>query len=655
MDRRLSLFILFVLAPICLLAQLSPSYADKRIALVIGNAHYKNTPALVNPVNDANDVAQALTAVGFEVNLKLDAGKREIDQALAQFARDSSRADAALFYYAGHGMQYQGHNFLMPVDAELQDEISIRYELTSLDNVKEALQRSNGVKIMILDACRTNPLADKFVRSITISTRDIPKVQGYARPEQTRGMIIVYATQADDVAHDGTGRNSPFSSAFLKEIKEPGLEIGAMFRRVNADVNVATGGQQSPEVSISLVSEYYLNQGETDQKIWARIRTSPDVGAIREFLDRYPNSFYAPDAAARLDLLEREAREKEAAGQSAKQTQDAATVETERLKQERAERERIAAEARAQEQDLTAKLAAAETARQKLAGELAARESAQSEAEARERAVRDKADQERQQEADLRRQIAEMQASQAEKDRLTQESIEKERSRQAVADQTAADRQQADKENADQLRAEAARAQELKTQIAQLEQQAADARAKAAAEEQKAVQANDAATAAEQKVALAATGSSAEPAPAPALSTSEASLAPQIRAELLRLGCYTGGEADWAAAEMKRGLAKYALYAKLDSPPQAPSVALLEDLKGRHDRLCPADCSAREVSIGGRCVAKTCGRGEVLNRLGQCAAKPAAPHELATRSGPAPAKPGGGGHCFVFNGNQYCE
>jgi uncharacterized caspase-like protein len=651
MDRRLSLFILFLLAQICVLAQLSPSYADKRIALVIGNAHYKNTPALANPVNDATDVAQALTAVGFEVNLKLDAGKRDIDQALAQFARDSSRADAALFYYAGHGMQFQGHNYLMPVDAELQDEISIRYELTSLDDVKEALQRSNGVKIMILDSCRTNPLADKFVRSITISTRDIPKVQGYARPEQTRGMIIVYATQADDVAHDGTGRNSPFSSAFLKEIKEPGLEIGAMFRRVNADVNAVTGGQQSPEVSISLVSEYYLNQGETDQKIWARIRTSPDVGAIREFLDRYPNSFYAPDAAARLDLLERKARENDAADQSAKQTQNAATVEADRLKQERAERERVAAEARAQEQDLTAKLAAAEAARQKLAVELAARESAQSEAEARERAVRDKADQERQQEAELRRQIAEMQASQAEKDRLTQESIEKERAKQAVADQTAADRKQADKENADQLKAEAARAQEFKTQIAQLEQQAADARAKAASEEQKAAQANEAATAAEQKVALGSTGSSVQP--APALSASEAALAPQIRAELLRLGCYAGGESDWAAAEMKRGLAKYALYAKLDSPPQAPSIALLEDLKGRHDRLCPADCSAREVSVGGRCVAKTCGRGEVLNRLGQCIAKPAATHELAARS--APVKPAGGGHCFVFNGNQYCE
>ncbi|HYC26309.1 MAG TPA: caspase family protein [Roseiarcus sp.] len=651
MNRRLPLLVFFLTILVALFAQLAPSYAEKRIALVIGNAHYKNTPALANPANDAGDVAQALSAVGFDVTLKLDAGKREIDQALAQFARDSSHADAALFYYAGHGMQYRGRNFLMPVDAELQDEISLRYELTSLDDVKEALQRSNGVKIMILDACRNNPLAEKFVRSITVSTRDIPKVQGYARPEQTRGMIIVYATQADDVAHDGRGRNSPFSSAFLKEIKEPGLEIGAMFRRVNADVNAETEGQQSPEISISLTADYYLNQGETDQQIWARIRTSADAGAIREFLDRYPNSFYAPDAASRLELLEREAREKDAAAQPAKRGQEAAAAETERLKQERQERERVAADARAQEQDLAAKLAAAEAARQKLAAELGAREAEQAQAEARERAEREKADRERQErEAELRRQIAEMQASQAEKDRLTQESIEKERAKQAAADQIAADRQKAEKENADLLKADAARTQELKQQVAQLEQQAADARAKAAAEEQKATQASQAFATAEQKVALATPGPAAAP---PGLSVAESELVPQIRSELLRLGCYVGGESDWAGADMKRGLAKYALYAKLDSPPQGPTTGLLEDLKGRRDRLCPPDCSAHEVSIGGRCVAKTCGHGEILNRAGQCVAKPA-PHEIAARSA-APAKPAGGGHCFVFNGNQYCE
>jgi uncharacterized caspase-like protein len=310
MGRSLSLVFVLLLIGVGVIAQVSPCLADKRVALVIGNSKYKNTPSLVNPANDATDVAEALRAVGFQVTLRLDAEKRQMDQAVAQFAREASDSDAALFYYAGHGMQFEGRNYVMPVDAELQDEISLRYEMTSIDDVKAALERSNGVKIMVLDACRNNPLAAKLVRSISAVSRDIPNVQGYARPEKTRGMIVVYATQADDVANDGAGRNSPFSTAFLKEIKEPGVEIGTMFRRIGGDVYQATNGQQSPELSISLVPEYYLNQSETDQTIWARIRVTTDSATIQKFIERYPESFYGPDAKARLDLLEREARER---------------------------------------------------------------------------------------------------------------------------------------------------------------------------------------------------------------------------------------------------------------------------------------------------------------------------------------------------------
>ena len=310
MKTQRYLLLFFCTVVLSFLCQTTSSFADKRVALVIGNGAYKHTPTLINPPNDARDVAEALASVGFDVTLKVDVEKRQMDQAIAQFAREGRTADAALFYYAGHGMQFEGKNFLMPVDAELQDEVSLRYEMTALDDVRTALQLSPGVKIMVLDACRDNPLADKFVRSISLSTRDIPKVQGYARPEKAQGMIIVYATQADDVAEDGGGRNSPFSRAFLNELKEPGLEVGTMFRRISSDVYAATNGRQSPELSISMVPEYYLNQSETDQTIWARIRTRADAGALREFLDRFPNSFYAPDARALLDLLEREAREK---------------------------------------------------------------------------------------------------------------------------------------------------------------------------------------------------------------------------------------------------------------------------------------------------------------------------------------------------------
>jgi Caspase domain len=327
MHRWLSLLVFAAALQSGLLVQLAPCFADKRVALVIGNAHYLNTPELSNPVNDASDVANALKAVGFDVTLKLDTTKRQMDLAIAQFARDAEGADASLFYYAGHGLQYQGRNFIMPIDAELQDEISLRYELASIIDVKEALQQSSGIKIMVLDACRTNPLAERLARSIKINIRDIPKVQGYSRAEQTSGMIIVYATQADDVAIDGTGRNSPFSAAFLKEIKEPGIEIGTMFRRIAADVYAATNGRQSPELSVSLLSEYFLNQAETDRGMWARIRTSADVGPIREFLKRYPDSFYAPDAAARLELLDRAAPEPSGAAQPTTQHLDGATTD----------------------------------------------------------------------------------------------------------------------------------------------------------------------------------------------------------------------------------------------------------------------------------------------------------------------------------------
>ena len=574
MKGRAARFIFFLTVQLGLIATIGTALADKRVALVIGNSHYASTPTLANPANDATDVAAALTAIGFDVTLKLDATKREMDQAVAQFARASARADASLFFYTGHGLQYQGRNFVMPVDAELQDEISLRYELTSLDDVKDALQQSKGVKIMVLDACRNNPLAEKLVRSIRVGTRDIPKVQGYARPEQTAGMIIVYATQADSVAYDGTGRNSPFSNAFLKEIKEPGLEIGSMFRRVGADVYNETGGQQSPEISISLLTDYYLNQGETDQAIWSRIRATSNITAIREFLDRYPNSFYAPDAAARLELLERQTREAAANGHNT----EIAAADAARLRQEQAERERIATAARAEEQDLASKLAAAETARQKLAAELAQRDAAQSEAE---------------------------------------------------------------------------RAHTLKAEIAQLEQQAADARAHATAEEQKAGDARKAANSAAQKSSLIASNEQGPITPS-SPDRSNLALVPQIVGELRRLGCYKGVDSDWNAADTTRSVAKYALYAKLASPPNAPTEELLKDLQGRHDRLCPPDCSSREIAIGGKCVAKRCGHDESLSRSGQCVTKPAVTHDVASRS-LAPARPAATGHCFVFNGNQYCE
>jgi hypothetical protein len=291
-----------------LLALLSTSaaWAERRVALIIGNSQYKNSSlVLFNPKNDAEDVAASLRALGFEVILKIDAGKRDFDLAMAQFARSATAADTALFYYAGHALQYQGQNYLMPTDADLVDDISLRYQMVSLDDVRDGLRRAGGVKIMILDACRNNPMVDKL-RGRTDATRNVGTVRGLARIDEAEGEVVAYATAANQVAADGSGHNSPFTRALLKRMGEAGLEIGTMFRRIAADVNEQTKGLQRPELLISLISEYYLNQN--DRPVWEHIMDSADPAAFRDFIDRFPSSPRAADARYRLQMLEHQGR-----------------------------------------------------------------------------------------------------------------------------------------------------------------------------------------------------------------------------------------------------------------------------------------------------------------------------------------------------------
>ena len=141
--------------------------AERRVALVVGNSQYKNSSLrLSNPKNDAEDVSAALRNLGFEVIQNTDSSKRDLELAMAQFARQSTNADVALFFYAGHALQYQGRNYIMPIDSTLEDEVSLRYQMMSVDDVRSALERASGVKIMILDACRNNPVVDTFKRKI---------------------------------------------------------------------------------------------------------------------------------------------------------------------------------------------------------------------------------------------------------------------------------------------------------------------------------------------------------------------------------------------------------------------------------------------------------------------------------------------------------
>jgi uncharacterized caspase-like protein len=346
---------------VALLAGMEAGHAEKRVALVIGNGSYQNTPQLANPVNDAEDVAAALRQVGFTVILERNLTKRGMEGALAQFARQAQDAGTTLIYFAGHGMQYAGSNYLMPVDARLEDEFSVNFELTRMDDVLFALERTQGVKIVVLDACRNNPLTERLSRRTT--SRAFAAMRGLARIDAAGGMVIAYSTQPNQIAVDGNGRNSPFAQAFLKQIAVPGLEVTALFRRVAADVNRETGGKQLPELSMSLLDEFYLNNHETDLQAWAKIRETADKGRLNDFIAQYPDSVLVSDARLRLAAIERMGSD-----QLAREHAEQQRLDAERLARDRAEllaRDKAVAEARE---------TAARQERERIAAEYAARE-----------------------------------------------------------------------------------------------------------------------------------------------------------------------------------------------------------------------------------------------------------------------------------------
>jgi uncharacterized caspase-like protein len=234
--------------------------AERRVALVVGNSNYEvPNISLLSPRNDVEDISAALKSLGFEIVTAIDATKRDMNLALERFDRLAASADTALFFYAGHAMQFQGGNFLMPTDAMLEDEISVRYQWIALDFVRAALDRTNGVKIMILNGSHNIPLADRLQKTIVGLSPFVTTTRSAPRIDESKGMVVAYAATADEVAQDGKGRNSPFTAALLKRLQEPGLEIVVMLRRVASDVNAQTGGRQRPEAYISLLSGYYLN------------------------------------------------------------------------------------------------------------------------------------------------------------------------------------------------------------------------------------------------------------------------------------------------------------------------------------------------------------------------------------------------------------
>jgi len=244
-------------AAMCLLASSASAEADQRVALVVGNGAYTSVTALPNPSEDADLLADQLRALDFEVIEAIDADHDSMVDAVREFGRKAKDASAALFYYAGHGLQNAGENYLLPVDAVVENETDLRYESVELSMVMDELAYAGAdISLVILDACRDNPLTDSS------GTRSIGADQGLATVRGATGTLIAYATAPGKVAYDGAGANSPFSSALAEWIAEPGLEIGLMFRRVRQDVVEATDGLQVPWIEEAIIGDFYFVPGE---------------------------------------------------------------------------------------------------------------------------------------------------------------------------------------------------------------------------------------------------------------------------------------------------------------------------------------------------------------------------------------------------------
>jgi carboxyl-terminal processing protease len=303
-----------------LLGLASAASAEPRVALVIGNSAYQgDLPALPNPSNDAKLMAKTLKSVGFDVVEAEDASQDDIKKAIAAFSEKLTAAGpegTGLFFYAGHGVQVGGENYLIPVDAKIKREADVDLVAVSASTVLKQMEFANtAVNIVILDACRNNPLGDG-ARSMS---RGLAKIE-----TAPRGSFIAYSTAPGSTAADGDGANSPYTTALASTITEPGLSIADVFQEVRTKVLASTGNEQTPWDSSSLTGRFYFKPPEagavaavtppaapsadeealkTEKTYWDSVKDSGDAEDIQLYLNKYPNGYFVDLANAKLDEL----------------------------------------------------------------------------------------------------------------------------------------------------------------------------------------------------------------------------------------------------------------------------------------------------------------------------------------------------------------
>lgn len=288
---------------------------ERCIALVIGNGAYTNAPPLKNPPNDARDMAATLKTLGFDVSSGINLSQREMKRLIREFGQKLKAGGNGLFYYAGHGVQARGRNYIIPVDAEIQSEADVEDSGVDVGLVLNYMDDAqNGLNIVILDACRNNPFARSF-RSAS---------DGLAQVDAPTGTLIAYATAPGRVAADGAGDNGLYTSELLKAMRLPGLSATDMFMQVRAEVMKRTGNKQVPWEASSLVGTFYFTGGPTNSSLsnsvttsqpkfdsaafeynyWDSIKNSNSADSLKAYLAKYPEGQFAGLAKIKLKELE---------------------------------------------------------------------------------------------------------------------------------------------------------------------------------------------------------------------------------------------------------------------------------------------------------------------------------------------------------------
>jgi uncharacterized caspase-like protein len=583
-----------------------PALADKRVALVIGMSKYQQVPRLANPARDADVVAALFKQAGFDtINNQRDLGIVDLRRVIREFSETSRDADIAVVYYAGHGIEVDGTNYLVPADAKLVSDFDIEDETVSLDRVLKALEGTKRLRLVILDACRDNPFANTMKRSL--ASRSVGR--GLAKIEPTMSdMLIAFAAKAGAVASDGDGANSPFATALVKHIAEPGLDLRLAFGRVRDDVLKSTGNRQEPFVYGSLGGQTMSlvppaakpadpeTEARVDYELAAQVGTKE---AWDSFLASHPNGLYANLARAQTSKL--------AAAQESRTKADDARRDAEEQAALKAVELRKQLEEQSQRQTAEAKQKLSEQSKKDL--------------------------------EEARRQVAE----QAKK-----ELDEAKRQVELAQQQAEAARQQVE-EAKRQAIAEAQRQVEL----AKAEQ----ARRTAKETNNKEANKDDA-----DKLA-SLTPNPTVPKPPAAPQIDQADVTRLLQAHLKRVGCNAGNvDGNWDDSSRK-ALELFNKSANTQFDVKVASLDALDVVRSKTDRVCPLICAKGQKEDAGRCVQISCGSGSFLNSSGACEKRPdpvskprTATQDPAPKQRSAPAgSGGGGGKCFSFNGRSYCE